>query len=149
MMNCMWIQFRSTILKPASMLRWKVFSSLLIGGIMFLPQLTWAAAGASCGTKGAGDANASVYVSGPEDKYTLEQPFGGTAAVANLGEYIQLVYQFALGVVGIFAVVLIMFGGLRWISAAGNESVIGEAKEIITSAVTGLAIALLSYIILA
>lgn len=81
--------------------------------------------------------------------YTLEQPFGGFASVYSLAHYFTIVYQFALGIVGIIAVVLIMFGGLRWVAAAGNESIIGEAKEIITSAVVGLAIALLSYIILA
>ncbi|MFA6475768.1 MAG: hypothetical protein WCV88_06305, partial [Patescibacteria group bacterium] len=79
----------------------------------------------------------------------FEQPFGGVASVKNIGEYIQLVYQFALGIVGIIAVTLIMFGGVRWIAAAGNESMISEAKETIISAVTGLVIALLSYTILA
>ncbi len=102
-----------------------------------------------CGDLGEGIDNAPEYVAGPTESYTLEQPFGGKATVANIGEYIQTVYQFALGIVGIFAVVLIMFGGLRWVAAAGNESVIGEAKEIIISAVTGLVIALLSYSILA
>lgn len=80
--------------------------------------------------------------------YRLEQPFGGKASIGSFGEYVQLLYQYALGLVGIIAVVLIMFGGLRWITAAGNESVIGEAKEIVVSAVTGLVIALLSYTIL-
>ena len=93
----------------------------------------------------AADAGDS-YIS--EVNYTLEQPFGGESTVSSFGEYLQLVYQFALGIVGIIAVVLIMLGGLRWIAAAGNESAIGEAKEIIISAVTGLVIALLSYTIL-
>ncbi|EKD78378.1 MAG: hypothetical protein ACD_41C00355G0002, partial [uncultured bacterium] len=80
--------------------------------------------------------------------YTLEQPFGGQANISSLAEYVNVVYAFALGIVGIIAVVLIMFGGLRWIAAAGNESIITEAKEIITSAIIGLAIALLSFILL-
>lgn len=80
--------------------------------------------------------------------YSLEQPFGGVSSVSGFPAYLQLVYQFALGIVGIIATVLIMFGGVRWISAAGNESIIGEAKEIIIAAVTGLIIALLSYVIL-
>lgn len=80
--------------------------------------------------------------------YVLEQPFGGTRSVANPTQYIQLVYSFALGIVGIIATVLIMMGGVQWISAAGNEAIIGKAKEIIIAAVTGLVIALLSYIIL-
>lgn len=80
--------------------------------------------------------------------YSLEQPFGGKASVDSLGQYVKMMYQYAISLVGIIAVVLIMFGGLQWISAAGNESKIGEAKEIIVSAVSGLVIALLSYTIL-
>ncbi len=81
--------------------------------------------------------------------YNLEQPFAGEDKITSSSQYINAVYRFALGIVGIIAVVLIMFGGLRWMAAAGNESIITEAKEIVTSAVTGLVIALLSYVILA
>lgn len=86
------------------------------------------------------------YVS--EISYDLEQPIGGVSSVSSAGDYLQIIYQFALGIVGIMAVVLIMFGGIRWISAAGNEQIISDAKEIIVAAVIGLAIALLSYSIL-
>ncbi|MBI2415214.1 MAG: hypothetical protein HYV33_00960 [Candidatus Kerfeldbacteria bacterium] len=41
-----------------------------------------------------------------------------------------------------------MFGGMQWVTAAGNEQKITSAKEIITSALAGLIIALLSYTIL-
>ncbi|MBI4407394.1 MAG: hypothetical protein HY565_02735 [Candidatus Kerfeldbacteria bacterium] len=81
--------------------------------------------------------------------YALEQPFAGEDRITSSSQYINAVYRFALGIVGIIAVVLIMFGGLRWMSAAGNESIVTEAKEIVTSAVIGLVIALLSYVILA
>jgi hypothetical protein len=60
-----------------------------------------------------------------------------------------VVYKFALGIIGLLAVVIIMFGGLQWMAAAGNEQMITGAKELITSAVAGLVIALLSYSILA
>ncbi|MBI4407397.1 MAG: hypothetical protein HY565_02750 [Candidatus Kerfeldbacteria bacterium] len=141
---------------------WPLFSLGLLAVILILrPAPTWAAA--SCGsstttttttttsatTSTTGEAAAADYVPGPESAYSLEQPFAGEDSVKNIGEYIQLVYRFALGIVGIIAVVLIMFGGLRWMAAAGNESIITEAKEIVTSAVTGLVIALLSYVILA
>ncbi len=124
------------------MKRWLITSLQVVVGVVFgvvltMPQLVR-----------ADEANAEPYVRSPVSTYTLEQPFGGKSSVTNIAEYIQLVYQFALGIVGIIAVVLIMLGGLRWIAAAGNESAIGEAKEIITSAVTGLVIALLSYTIL-
>ncbi|MDP3970240.1 MAG: pilin [bacterium] len=83
-----------------------------------------------------------------EISYTLEQPLGGQQTIRSAAQYIQLVYAYALGIVGIMAVVMIMFGGMRWISAAGNEQTISAAKEIITSAVIGLLIALFSYTIL-
>ena len=96
----------------------------------------------------AGEENIEEYISEPATPLQLEQPLGGSTSVANVGEYIQLVYNFALGIVGIIAVVLIMFGGMRWISAAGNEQTIGTAKEIIVSALIGLFLALFSYSIL-
>lgn len=80
--------------------------------------------------------------------YTLEQPFGGETIIQSWGQYIQLVYQFAVTLVSIIAVVLIMLGGVRWIVAAGNESAITEAKEMISSALIGLVITLLSYTLL-
>lgn len=83
-----------------------------------------------------------------EINYTLEQPFGGQTIIQSWGEYVQTLYEFSLGLVSIIAVVLIMIGGIRWIAAAGNESAIGEAREMITSAVIGLIIALLSYTLL-
>jgi hypothetical protein len=80
--------------------------------------------------------------------YALEQPFGGLSKVQSWAQYIQAVYQFAIGLASIIAVVLIMLGGVRWIVAAGNESAITQAKEMIGSAVLGLVIALLSYSLL-
>ncbi len=88
------------------------------------------------------------YVPGPDQLYTLEQKFGNISQVADIGEYIQLVYSYAVGIVGIIAVVLIMGGGIMWVSAAGNEQKISTAKEVIVSAVTAVIIMVLSYGIL-
>ncbi len=80
--------------------------------------------------------------------YILEQPLGARQQVANIGEYINLVYRFALSIVGVIVTVLIMIGGLIWLSSGGNEQLISQAKEMISSAVIGLIIALFSYSIL-
>lgn len=120
-----------------------VFGSAVI---LFVPR--YVLASSACESD-YGEASLTFeYVAGPADVYVLEQPFGGEIAVTSLGQYIQLVYEFSVGLVSIAAVVLIMIGGLRWIAAAGNESAITEAKEMITSAVLGLVIALLSYTLL-
>ncbi len=126
--------------------------TLLVGIIAVLLCLPFQAVYADdpdhCGDAGVGEAGAEAYVPKLPTPYTLEQPFGGRASVSTLGEYVQLVYSYAAGIIGIIAVVLIMAGGIMWIGAAGNEQVIGTAKEIIISALTAVVIIVLSFAIL-
>lgn len=131
---------------------WRRFSFETIGialvGMVILTVPWQTLASSTCESNYGESSLTFEYVAGPEDVYVLEQPFGGETAVTSFGQYIQLVYEFSVGLVSIAAVVLIMIGGLRWIVAAGNESTITEAKEMITSAIMGLVIALLSYTLL-
>ncbi|PLX26793.1 hypothetical protein C0583_05855 [Candidatus Parcubacteria bacterium] len=50
-----------------------------------------------------------------------------------------------LGFLGILAVVLILFGGFKWMTAAGNEDKVTEAKRLLVSGVIGLVIILAAY----
>ena len=70
---------------------------------------------------------------------------GSTVMISN---YIRAIYKYAIGIVGIVATVVMMFGGVLWIVAGGNASKVGEAKAWITAALTGLLLALSSYMIL-
>lgn len=65
-----------------------------------------------------------------------------------IAEYIAGVYKYAIGIIGILATVVMMIGGVIWITAGGNASSIGEAKAWIGASLTGLVIALSSYMIL-
>lgn len=65
-----------------------------------------------------------------------------------LGEYISVLYQYLLYVAGVLAVVVIMVAGFQWITAGGNQSKIGEAKERVMGAIIGLFLALGSYLLL-
>lgn len=67
----------------------------------------------------------------------------------TIGNYIRLVYKYAIGIVGILAAIVLMIGGFMWLMAAGNPSKISEAQEWIRAALTGLILALGSYMILA
>lgn len=78
----------------------------------------------------------------------LEVPIGDTDNATHLLEYIAVLYQFVVLGVVIAAVVMIMFAGLKWASAAGNSAMISDAKERIKGAFMGLAIALASFMIL-
>src|SRR3989344_2506479 len=51
------------------------------------------------------------------------------------------------GLLGIVAVVLILYGGFLWMTAAGNEEKVEKAKKVLTSAVIGLAIMLSAFAI--
>ena len=66
----------------------------------------------------------------------------------SLGKYIIAIYNYGIGLVSVLAVVMIMYGGFRWIFAAGNASRIGEAKSTIISALVGLILALGSWMLL-
>lgn len=51
----------------------------------------------------------------------------------------------ALGVLGIFSVVLIIYAGYLWMNARGNEQQVEKARSILTQAVIGLIIILAAY----
>ena len=77
---------------------------------------------------------------------TSYTPDGSTAMIAK---YIRAIYKYAIGIVGILAAVVLMIGGVMWIVAGGNSTAIGEAKSWIGASLTGLVLALMSYLILA
>ncbi len=86
-------------------------------------------------------------------KFTAPQKCGGTNeqpiyCVDWIGQYVVGLYKYAIGVVGILAAVILMVGGIIWITAGGSAGRIGEAKSWIGSALAGLVIALTSYLIL-
>lgn len=78
----------------------------------------------------------------------LEVQIGSSSTIRGLGNYISIMYLFIVGVIGVLSAVVIMYAGIRWAAAAGNSSIIGDAKERIKGALIGLAIALGSYAIL-
>lgn len=67
---------------------------------------------------------------------------------ANLPDFIRKVYNFSIGIIAIFAVMVTMIGGLRWILSGGNPGQIKAAQDSIKAAISGLVLVLLSYTIL-
>lgn len=65
-----------------------------------------------------------------------------------LADYIQALYQYGIGIIGILAVITLMVGGIMWVTAAGNEERVGGAKKWIGSSLIGVLIAFSSYMIL-
>jgi len=50
-----------------------------------------------------------------------------------------------LGFLGIIAVVIILVGGFKWMTAQGNDDKVGEAKQLLTAGVIGLVIVLAAF----
>ena len=59
------------------------------------------------------------------------------------------VMQWVLGFLGLISVIMIIWGGFTWMTAAGNEEKIKKAKEVLKAAIIGLIVILLSYSIVA
>ncbi len=53
----------------------------------------------------------------------------------------------ALGFLGIIAVVIVLYGGFMWMTAAGNEERISKAKQILTAGIIGLVIIVMAWAI--
>jgi Zn-dependent protease with chaperone function len=60
---------------------------------------------------------------------------------------ITSIINVALGLLGIIAVVIVLIGGFKWMTAGGNEEKVTEARKLIISGVIGIAIILSAYAI--
>lgn len=65
-----------------------------------------------------------------------------------LAKYIQALYEYGIGIIGILAVITMMIGGIVWVTATGNAERVGEAKKWIGGSLMGVLIALTSYVVL-
>ncbi|MFH1236509.1 MAG: pilin [Parcubacteria group bacterium] len=58
------------------------------------------------------------------------------------------VLQYGLGFLGLLAVTMVMFGGIMWMTSAGNEQRVQKGKDILKWAVLGMVVILLSWAII-
>ncbi len=66
----------------------------------------------------------------------------------NGGGFVGNVVNFMLYVVGVLSVIMLIWGGLRYVLSGGNEKSVTAAKNTILYAIIGLIVALLSYAII-
>ncbi len=78
---------------------------------------------------------------------TLSQPIDGVTVVSDLGNYIAVIYKYAIGLAATAAVIMIVYGGFRYLLGSAMSEV-GEGKQIIQDALIGLLLVLGSYMIL-
>ena len=84
------------------------------------------------------------------DLETMASSSGYDASQASssaLEDRVGLIIQAALGLLGVLFIILIIYGGIIWMTAAGNEESVKKATSTIKHALIGLVVVLLAYII--
>ena len=74
---------------------------------------------------------------------------GGSTGLGSrdLKSTISQVLNVLLGFLGVIAVIVILLGGFKWMTAAGNEDKVAEAKKLLGAGIVGLVIILAAYAI--
>ncbi|MFA5076180.1 MAG: pilin [Patescibacteria group bacterium] len=126
---------------------------LVLGAIIFGITLLAAPAlaewtEASCVQSGGWWYSDNCWANNP--MINLEIPFGGLPASGRIGiaQYIGAIYKFGVTTASVLAIVMIIIGGFIWLTSAGSQTRITQAKGYIGGALIGLVLALGSYTIL-
>ena len=77
----------------------------------------------------------------------LNSELSGTLGNSDLRTTVARLINVALSLLGVIAVVIILAGGFKWMTAGGNDDKVAEARKMIFSGVIGLAIILSSWAI--
>lgn len=83
----------------------------------------------------AGGANGDVFGVAP-----IQGPNGISLGGGDLRTTVARIINVALSLLGIVAVVIILIGGFKWMTAGGADEKVGEARKLIFSGIIGLAI---------
>lgn len=85
----------------------------------------------------------------PGSNFKSEGSFSMTeGSTSYIGQYISAFYKYAQRIVGIVAVIVLMIGGIIWLTSGGNPSKIGQAKDLMTGSIVGMTLLLGSWILL-
>lgn len=82
------------------------------------------------------------------EDFTSDTAYEMPKGTEGIALYVSAIYKYAIAVVGVLAVVIMMFGGATWITSGGNSERVTEAKAWIAASLTGLILVLCSWIIL-
>ncbi len=81
----------------------------------------------------------------PIPGYTFDASDSSTRNIAN---YVKAIYKYLIGIVGIVAAITLMVGGVVWLTAGGSPERVKQAQDYIVGSLTGLVLALGSFLIL-
>lgn len=108
----------------------KLFSSLLLtlaAALVFMVATPNSALAASCGTDSDGH----------PIQTSIDYGCTSTAGGPIYG-FVRAIIKFASGLVGLVVIMMLIIGGIRYITSAGNPKLVAAAKTQIINAVIGL-----------
>lgn len=85
---------------------------------------------------------------GPQSCPPEQSQSGQCLEVPWIGQYVGAVYRYGVALAAALAMLMITIGGAVWLTAGGSSERVSTAKSFIVSAISGLLLALLSYVIL-
>jgi len=86
---------------------------------------------------------ASVALASPTDGWGYENP--PTNVPTDIEAAIMNVTNYILGFIAIIATLVIIWGGVQYLTAGGNEDAVANAKKTISYGIIGMVIAGLAY----
>ena len=113
----------------------KLFFIMMISIFVILPVFSFAL------TANAQSNADNMLWGGFEGNVQAATGLGNTDPRQMAGQVVNVL----LGFLGIIAVLLILFGGFKWMTAAGDEGKIDEAKKLIAAGVIGLVVILAAF----
>lgn len=96
---------------------------------------------AECETANSNGCCTPINISTSASSQQLPNPLGTESVEEVIGRVIKAI----LGVVGSLALLMFIYGGLTWMTAAGNKEKVEKGKEIIIWAALGLVVIFASY----
>ncbi|MBI5135094.1 hypothetical protein HZA86_02575 [Candidatus Uhrbacteria bacterium] len=116
--------------------------------VSFTPTQVTAAGEVGCGPSGKDIFGCKGFTSGSgqNEGGTVGAGTGLSNAQSPRSIILGLI-NIAMGFLGLVAVVIILYGGFKWMTAAGNEEKVEEAKKLIGAGIIGLVIILTAYAI--
>lgn len=109
--------------------------SVVLGAVMALGGLSLVNA-LQPATAHAQQLDAEDFFGGDGDEFRDNAGLGE----ADLNQTAAGLIRVALGFLGVIAVVIVMLGGFKWMTASGNDEKVSDAKRLLISGVIGLAI---------
>ena len=88
-------------------------------------------------------AQAATFDFDPDNRIINE--IGGEVTTADPEDITISTLQWLLGTLGLIAVVINIYAGFLWMTAAGNDEKITKAKQILTYAAVGLVVIFISW----